>query len=481
MMPPRVVVVGGGVTGLALACSLQEEARRRQAPLTLTVLEAASAAGGHARTIRADGFVVETGPNGFLSREPETLALVDALGLRDRLVEASPAARRRYIVRDGRLCRVPDSPQALLTSTALSWRGKLRLLGEPWAAAPPGHDETVHAFATRRIGREAADMLVDTAVSGISAGDSHHLSVSAQFPMMTEMERAHGGLVRAMLARLVRRTRGAAPSRLMAFDGGMRVLSDAMAARLGPQLRLNAAVAGVERAGQAWSVRLASGDSLHADHVVLAAPGRAAAPLVGGLDPALAAALSEIPYSGLAVVALGYRADDIPRALDGYGYLVTRAEALATLGVLWESSIFPNRAPDGRVLLRAFLGGARRPELAVAGEVALVDMARQDLRRVLGVVRPPVHVSVFRWPQAIAQYTLGHVGRIGRIRECLRRHPGLALCGTSYDGVSFNQAVAAGRSAARGLESRLWDEAPSSAAVAGASGRSLEPATLSER
>ena len=470
MTPPRVVVVGGGMTGLSLACALQDEAHRRQAPLSLTVLEAGPQAGGHARTVQADGFVIEAGPNGFLSREPETLALVDTLGLRDRLVEANAASRRRYIVRDGRLCLVPDSPTAFLTSSALSWRGKLRLLGEPWASGPPPREETVHEFATRRIGREAADMLVDAAVAGISAGDSHRLSVSAQFPMMTDMEREHGGLFRAMFAR---RKRGQGPSRLMGFDRGMSVLSGAAAARLGAALQVHEAVSRVERAGEAWRARLHDGDAIDADHVVLAGPARAAAPLVSGLDPTLAAALRDVPYSGLAVVALGYRADDIPRPLDGYGYLVTRPEGLVTLGVLWESSIFPNRAPEGMALLRVFLGGARRPEIANKDEETLSDVARQELRQVLGVVRAPAHVSVFRWPEAIAQYTLGHDQRLARIRQCLLQHPGLLVCGTSYDGVSFNHAVKSGRTMAHGLAARLWgDAAPVTASgQAGASGR----------
>ena len=458
MTPPRLVIVGGGVTGLSLACTIQDEARRRQAPLALTVLEAGPAAGGHARTIHADGFAIEAGPNGFLSREPETLALVEMLGLSDRLVEANPAARRRFIVRDGRLCLVPDSPKALVTSAALSWRGKLRLLAEPFASGPPGREETVHEFATRRIGREAADMLVDTAVSGISAGDSHRLSVGAQFPMMTDMEREHGGLFRAMFAR---RKAGQGPSRLMGFDRGMGVLTGAMVCRLGAALQVGRAARGVERHGRGWRVHLKDGEALEADHVVLATPARVAAPMVSGLDQALAAAMLDIPYSGVAVVACGFRVDDIPRPLDGYGYLVTRAEGLATLGVLWESTIFPRRAPEGMALLRVFIGGARRPDIVTMDEEALVDLARVELQRVLGVVRAPAHVSVFRWPEAIAQYTLGHAERRARIATRLLQHEGLHVCGTSYDGVSFNHAVKSGRGTARILAERLWPAASS--------------------
>lgn len=453
MTQPRVVIVGGGVSGLSAACTLQDEARTRQQPVSLLVLEAGGTAGGHARTLQADGFVIETGPNGFLSREPDTLDLVERVGMKDRLVEANPAARRRFILRDGRLCLVPDSPRALVHSPALSWRGKLRLLAEPWAPGPPEREETVHEFAARRIGREAADMLVDAAVSGISAGDSRRLSVSAQFPMMTEMEREHGGLFRAMLAR---RKDGRGPSRLMSFDRGMGALTFAMAARLGARVQTQAPVRGIERVDGEWRVHLKDGNTVGADHVVLATPARAAAPLVSSFDRSLAAALLEVPYAGVAVLAFGFRADDIPHPLDGYGYLVTRGEGLATLGVLWESSIFPGRAADGMALLRVFLGGARRPDIVSLDEEALVELARVELRRVLGVVREPSHVSVFRWPEAIAQYTLGHAERRARIAARLERHQDLHVCGTSYDGISFNHAVTSGCTLARTLAARIW-------------------------
>src|SRR5262245_28169963 len=220
----HIVIIGGGITGLSCAFSLREEARRLGRSVAVTVLEAGRA-GGHARTLREDGFVIEGGPNGFLDREPETMSLVRAMGIESQLVEARPEAKRRFIVRDGRMCRVPESPPALFSSDALSWRGKLRVLAEPFARGPRGGvDETVYDFARRRIGAEAADMLVDAAVSGISAGDSRLLSVRSQFPMMVEMERDHGSLIRAMVARRRKRT---GPSKLLSFASGMSTIADA--------------------------------------------------------------------------------------------------------------------------------------------------------------------------------------------------------------------------------------------------------------
>ncbi|MCC7176930.1 MAG: protoporphyrinogen oxidase [Acidobacteria bacterium] len=456
MTPPRIVVVGAGVTGLSLAYTLQEDARRAGAPLSLTVLEAAPRIGGHAHSTRVDGFLVEAGPNGFLNREPQVMALIESLGLGPRLVEARPEAKRRFILRGGKLCQVPDGPATLITTPALSWRAKLRLMYEPFAPGPPaGVEETIHEFATRRIGAEAAEMLVDAAVSGISAGDSRRLSVSAQFPMMTEMERDHGSLVKAMFAR---RSKGQGPSKLLSFDEGMGTLTGELAARLGEAVRVTAPVRSIERAGSGWRLIVNGGDTVEADHVVLTVAARGAAPMLRDLDPVLASSLEGVGYAGIAVVALGYDVSDVPRALDGYGYLVTRPEEMATLGVVWESSLFPGRAPEGKALLRVMLGGSRRPDIVGTSDAGKVDAARQELSRVMGVTAVPRHVSVFTWPGAIAQYTVGHQERRASIMDRLRLHPGLAVCGTSYDGVSFNHAVKSGRLMARQLAQQLWGD-----------------------
>jgi oxygen-dependent protoporphyrinogen oxidase len=449
MIPARIVVAGAGVTGLSLAFTLQLEMARRGAAADITVIEAAREAGGHARTIADRGWLVEAGPNGFLDREPETMDLIREVGLEAHLVEANPAARRRFVVVNGGLCQVPESPPALIKSRALSWNSKLRLLREPFAAPPPdGVDETVFAFAERRLGREAAETLVDTAVSGISAGDSRLLSVRSQFPILPEWERRHGSLLRAVLAqRKTKRPR----ARLLSFDQGLGTLTRALAARLGERVRTGSGIATVAPHDGGWRVGLDDGGTIAADHVVFATPAHRTASIVRGLDADLAEGLAAIPYSGLAVVTLGYAADALGDTLDGYGYLVTRAEGLATLGVLWESSIFPGRAAGGGRLLRVFMGGARRPDVPGLDEDALLALARHELADVMGITSRPEYERVIRWPSAIAQYTVGHDQRVAAIRERLARHPGLAICGTAVDGVSFNHAIAAARRTARRL------------------------------
>lgn len=440
-MSAHVAVVGAGIAGLSAAATLQDRARREGTPIRLTVLDGAPHAGGHAQTSLRDGFLVEAGPNGFLDRAPEARALLELAGVSSRVVPARPESRRRYILRAGTLRAVPDSPLSLLRTPLLSWRGRLRVLAEPLARRRGADDETVFEFARRHIGAEAAEVLVDTALAGISAGDSRRLSLAAQFPLMARMEREHGSLVKAMVAR---RRAGIAAPRLISFDGGMRTLVDALAGPLGASLRLATPVDALVRTGNGWQVVLRHGESLDADRVVLAVPARVAASLVQDVSPQLSAWLQGVRYAGVAVVSLGFRIADLPRPLDGYGYLVARSEGLATLGVVWESSLFPGRAPEGYALLRVVLGGSRRPEVVgwPAGRQARV--ARDELAGVMGVTADPVMQQVTAWPQAIAQYTVGHLERRAAIDTALAALPGLSLCGSSYDGVSFGDAIASG-------------------------------------
>lgn len=443
----RVVVIGAGVTGLSLATHLLDAAGRGR-DLSVTVLEASVRAGGHAWTTSENGFLVEGGPNGFLDRErdPAPRELIELLGLESRVIEASPDAKRRFILRGGKLRRVPDGPVSLLTSDILSLPGRIRVALEPWAKKPPAGEESVFEFAARRIGKEAAEVLVDAAVSGISAGDSRTLSVASAFPVMKEMERDHGSLIRAMMAR-----KGTRPARLVSFDGGMRVLIDAMRERCGSNLRTAARVRSLSRTGDGWRVVLDDVEAMEADRVVLAVPAREAAGIVREADPKLAAVLATFPFSGLAVVALAFReADTGP--LHGYGYLVPSFENLETLGVLWESSVFAGRAPQGHVLLRIMIGGARRPGLASLEPDELERHARDELARVMGIRTEPLHRWVRRWPHAIAQYDFGHAERLRSAREMCASHPGLDLCGTSYDGISFGMAISSAAAAAKRAE-----------------------------
>lgn len=439
----RVAVVGGGIAGLASALAV----RRRMPEALLTVLEAAPRPGGNIRSERVDGYLCEWGPNGFLDRVPETLALVRELGLAPRLHVSDDRARRRFIFRRGRLHPVPGGPGGFLASDLLSWKGKLRIAMEPMARPRPDGDETIHAFASRRIGGEAASTLVDSMVSGVFAGDSRALSLRACFPKMWAMETEHGGLFRALLARMrERRVRrgdavGSPLGTLTSFRDGTEELVRAAATALGDSLRLASPARALRATSSGWCLDVDGGTGLEADAVVLAAPPSASAPLVAGVDDLLAAELAAIPSAGLAVVALGYAERDLPRPLDGFGFLVPRGEGPRILGVLWDSSVYPGRAPEGRVLLRAMIGGARDPEAVRLDDGALLEIVRRDLASTMGLDREPELVRVFRHPLGIPQYVVGHRDRLARIEDRLARHRGLFVTGNGYRGIAINSCV----------------------------------------
>ncbi len=441
----KVVIVGAGIAGLSVAHALGKRGARQRG-VDVVVTDAAERPGGNIQTERHDGFVCERGPNGFLDSAPATLDLVRDLGLEDRVQVSDDRARRRFIYRGGRLHEVPGGPAGFLKSGLLSWRGKLRIAGEPWAAARPEGDETIHAFAARRIGREAADVLIDSMVSGVFGGNARALSLRACFPKMWEMETEHGGLFRALLAR--RRARktprgpvGSPLGRLTSFRGGTAELIDALARRSGAEVRLGARVASLSN-GARYRVEVEGGNAIEADAVVLASGGAASATIVRSLDAELAGGLAEIPSAPMAVVCLGYDEARLPRPLEGFGFLVPRGEGLRLLGALWDSSIYPGRAPSGAALIRVMLGGAHDPGAAALDDEALVALARQGLADTMGIRAEPAFQRVFTHPLGIPQYVTGHLDRLARIDARLARHPGLAVAGNSFRGIAINNCIA---------------------------------------
>lgn len=466
-MQRRVIVVGAGISGLAVTYDLLQRAGSAGGPVELLCLEAGKAPGGNIRTEKTDGFTCEWGPTGFLDNAPATLALARRLGLGERLLPAGPAAETRFIFRRGRLQPVPASPLPFLRSGILSARGKLRLLAEPLVRAPRGDaDESVHDFASRRIGREAASVLVDAMVSGVHAGDARRLSLGATFPKMRRMEREHGSLFRALLARRkeVRAAGGeeraggpAGPGgRLTSFRGGLQELTDALAAALGDRLRTDCPVQAVSDMGRrGLRVHLAEGAPLQADAVILACPAWNAAELVREMDPDLAAPLDGIPSAPLAVVHFGYHRGALEQEPRGFGFLVPRGQGPRILGSLWISSIFEERAPEGRILVTSMVGGAHDPAAVELEEAELTRIVREDLSHAMGIIAAPYFTRVMKHPRGIPQYTLGHPGRLEQIRSRLESRPRLFVAGNSYEGISVNACVEEAPKVAAALLERI--------------------------
>jgi len=438
----RIVIVGGGVSGLTLAYRLEQLLPAAE----VVVLEQQPRLGGKVDTLCRDGFRVEAGPNGFLDTNPATLDLCRELGLGDRLTAASEAAgRNRFLLLNGRLRMLPGSLLSFLASGVLGWRGKLDLFAERFR--PPRRDdadESIDAFARRRAGRDVAETLADAFVTGIHAGDPTLLSVRAAFPRLAAMEREHGSVTKGFAAARRKRRAEAAgrAGRMWAFREGLSLLIDTLRGRLRTPPVVGVNVRSVRRLPDGgWRICAEGRDAWTADAVALTCPAYEQAALLADEDAELAAEIDGIAYNRVAVVALGFRTADVPMSLEGFGYLSPQRERRDVLGVQWCSSIFPDRAPAGTVLLRALCGGWNRPEIVDWDDDRLLTAVRGELGQAMGVRAAPVFHEVVRWAKAIPQYHLGHLERVARIEERAARHPSLYLGGNAYRGVALNDCV----------------------------------------
>jgi len=437
----RVLIVGGGISGLATAWFL----RRRGVEVAL--LEAEREPGGTISTVSRDGFLVDTGPTSALYRGGALGELIAGLGLQAEVVEADARAPR-YVVKGDALVPLPSGPLSFLATPLFSARAKLRLLAEPFHTRAR-HEESVAQFVSRRLGREFLDWVVDPFVSGVYAGDPARLSVRAAFPRLHALEAEYGSLFLGALARALRgRAGGAQPrGRLISFRRGMQTLARAVASALGSAVRLDTPVTALERAGDEWRAHTARGE-YRAACLILAVPAYRAAELLAPIAPALAEALAAVSYPPVASVALGFERAQVRHPLDGFGALLPRQLQRATLGVIFSSGLFPGRAPAGKVLLTAFIGGARNPAIRDVPPPALAERVLAELRPLLGVQGEPVYRHVTFWARAIPQYELGHGERLAHIEAAQAQLPGLYLRANWRDGVSLADSVASAASTA---------------------------------
>jgi len=446
----KVAVIGGGIGGLTAARALVA------AGFDAHVLEASDHPGGVVGTSEADGFVREHAASSFLGGPPRgALALCKELGV--AVEKASPRAKQRWIYIDGQARMLPRSPVDLVRSDLLTWRGKLALLREPLAPSRArGHDESVHDFAARRLGAEAARAIVAPFVTGIFAADSHAVSLEAGFPKLAELD-AEGGLVRGMLkkaakqglARLTGKPAAKTPGGLWAPVGGLGKIVDALARELGPRVQTGVQVRALEPAEQGVLVHhdaQGPGGRVHPsgerwDAVVLAVPAHAASALVLDAMPELASRLTGFHRAPVALVYLGADARSVPRAGDGFGVLVAQGEDPRVLGIVFESTVWSHRAPQGQVLLRCIFGGGRDPEAAALVDDDLIDLARRDAAKVLDADFAPTHATVIRWEHGIAQYDVGHRDHV-RAAVAAGRSQRIVLAGADYRGTGINDLCA---------------------------------------
>jgi len=458
-----VAVVGGGVTGLAAAHRLRE----LDPSLRTAVLEAGPRAGGVLGTDRRDGYLIESSADSFITNVPWAIDLCRRLGLEERLIQTDERYRRSFVVRAGRLEPIPDGLIIMAPSKIgpmartriLSVAGKLRLALERVLPKGDGSDESLASFARRRFGREAYDRLIQPLVGGMYTGDPERLSVKATMPRFLEMEQRDGSLIKAMRAAGGKQSSGSGAryGLFVGLEGGMSDLVDALVSRLEPgTVRTGTPVAGLAREGDGWRLDLGRGAApVRARAVIVATPARGASGLLREVDPGLSSDLAGIASTSSAVVSLGYRRDRIAHPLDGFGFVVPFVERRSILSGSFSSVKFAGRAPEGSVLIRVFMGGAKRPDLVDRDDAELVKLASEELGSLLGARGEPETWSVARWREVMPQYEVGHLDRIAAIEAKAAAHEGLELAGNWLRGVGVPMCVHGGEQAAARVAERI--------------------------
>jgi len=445
-----VAIIGGGISGLSAAYALH----KRQVPYLL--LEAGRSLGGVIRTETRDGFLLEGGPDSMLAQKPEGLALCRELGLGERLVPTNPDLKSVYILHRGRLHPLPEGmmlavPTKILPfarSGLFSWPGKLRMGLD--LVIPGGNgrgDESIASFLRRRFGQEAVDRLGEPLLAGIHAGDPERLSILATFPRFRDLEAKHGSLVRGMWAAPRPRPAPGAkpPAAFYSLRGGLREMVDALVLRLERErIWTKAAVHGVSRTGDGFSLAVQGGETVSAQRVIVAAPGPKVASALEALVPGAARTLAAIPFASSATVLLGYRREDVAHPLGGYGMVVPQTEGLRTTALSFVSTKFPHRAPEGHVLLRGFLGGVRDGEVMRLTDEEMVETVKRDMTELLGLRGRPVMSRVFRWPGGTPQLEVGHLERMAEVQGEIASVPGLHLTGAGIRSTGIPDSVADG-------------------------------------
>jgi oxygen-dependent protoporphyrinogen oxidase len=474
---PRVAIIGGGISGLSAAFTLEEKRQsgaQSDSKIEYVLFEAAPRLGGVMVTDRADGCLIEAGPDSFLTEKPWAADLCRKIGLGDQLIGSNDPDRKTYIVvhkngrdklvvmPDGLMFMVPTKILPTVLSPLFSLRTKMRMAAE-WFHPPhkADADETVAQMVERHYGSEMVDLLADPLLSGVYGGEATDLSVRAVLPRFADMESKYGSLGRAMLAAR-RKMAGAtkAPPRPLftSLKEGMQQMVDALVARLDPAaLRISSPVQSLTPQDNGWTVS-AGYQSDHFDAVIIAAPARAAAAVLESSDANLAAELASINYSSSVTVTLGYD-EKVRRSLPpGFGFLVPRSAGRRMLAATFVHNKFPHRAPENRAIVRCFLGGARDEQILDSTVDQILQIVRDELRQIIGLTADPLFTRVYKWKSAMAQYSVGHLERLKRIQSLCEKLPGLALAGNGFNGIGVPDCVRSGTEAASKIlgEMGMW-------------------------
>lgn len=459
----EIIVIGGGLSGLSTAYLLQQKAKAQNIAISVKVLEKAERSGGKIWSRSEEGFLCEWGPNGFLTNKPQTLELCKQLGVDSKLLASNDNARKRFVVSDGVLHKLPHNQVEFLTNSLISWRGKLRIAGEFFVGKKETQsDETLANFTRRRLGDEALRKLIGPMASGIFAGDPEQMSLQACFPRINQLEQEYGGLLKAMLLLMRKHHREqkagnvvsspAGPGGVLtSFANGIEELTHALVNAIGAENILTTmGVDEINQVNEKWQI-ITQDKIFIADKIVCATPAYATAKMLHRQDIELSNELNKITYSPLVVACLGYDQKQIAADLNGFGYLFAQGEDDLVLGSLWDSSIFANRAPDGKVLFRSMLGGALHPDVLELSDAQLQAKLESSLVPLMKIHGKPELVQIYRHKKAIPHYRLGHLQLVNNIMNLSKQHNGLFITGNAYFGVGINDCVAASDKCAQNI------------------------------
>lgn len=438
----QTAIIGAGIAGLSAAYWLEKKGH------TVQVFEKNSQPGGAIITERQDGFLIDLGPNSTLETSEVLRDLVNELGLAPQRVYANEASNKRYILKNRQLMAVPTSAGAFLGTKLFSFGAKLRLLKEPFIRPTAGDDISLADFVRHRLGQEFLDYAINPFVAGVYAGDPKTLSTAAGFPKLYALEKNYGSLIKGAFlgARERKKRKEVAKDRakMFSFQNGMQTMTDTLAAQLKTPVLLDASITGLQKQDGKYQLTVEHAGQQHRytfDSVILCTPTHVLADLLKNIAPAQAAPLADVTYPPVSVVFTGFNAADIGRELDGFGYLIPEKEKREILGSIWSSTIFPGRAPEGKVAFTTFVGGTRQPQNALLPEDELVKLALGELKSIVGIHGEPVFVKVKKWERAIPQYKLGYKNIQAIFDELERVHPGLYFAGNYRRGISVGDSV----------------------------------------
>ena len=459
----RIAIIGGGISGLAAAYAIEELRKNASALLEYVLYESSPRLGGVLRTEHIDGYIVEAGPDSFITEKPWATELCRVLGLGDQLIGSNDADRKTYILVRGRLIEMPDGlmfmvPTKIMPtvlSPLFSWTTKLRMAKELFHPKNYGPDESVASFVERHYGSEMVDRLADPLLSGVYGGEAASLSLRAVLPRFHAMENSHGSLGRAMLAarknerkRMAAGPRKDTPPIFTSLKNGMQHLAETVASRLTPaSLLTKTPVQTIRSEAGGWAVS-AGVHSDYFDGVIIALPAPAAAQVLRTASPELSAELAAIQYSSSITVALGYDRDVRQSLPPGFGFLVPRGEGKRLLATTFVHNKFTHRAPEDRALLRCFFAGRNAEDVWPLPDDRIIGIVRSELQQILGLRAEPLFARVYKWKSAMAQYGVGHLDRLNRIERLRQQLPGLALAGNAYRGIGVPDCIRSGHTAA---------------------------------